>query len=32
MDEPSSEEALDLQRLAKSMVELCVRNTVLEDY
>ncbi len=32
MDDPSSEEALELERLAKSMVELCVRNTVLEDY
>lgn len=30
--EPSAQERLQLEELAKSMVELCVRNTVLEDF
>lgn len=32
MEEPPTEDRRQTERLAKSMVELCVRNTVLEDF
>ena len=32
MEEPSAEERRRTEQLAKSLVEICVRNTVLEDF